>query len=222
MRLNQSFVVAAAIAGGLIFQAAAPLMGMTPPSSSAFSLAVAPDASLELQGNSTLHHYKATAHGMEVAIHMDAALVALAPQSSSLEALIRGHSIKGFDLMIPAAKLSSGDHGLDENMAKALKAAQYPEIHFQMDSYDVPTTSSAAVTFPITLHGRLNLAGVERKIDVEVVGVHVREGIRFSGSKDLLMTDYKIKPPTMMFGTIKTADLITMKFTATLEKERAR
>ncbi len=31
------------------------------------------------------------------------------------------------------------------------------------------------------------------------------------------MSDYQIKPPTMMFGTIKTANLITVKFNATLQ-----
>ncbi len=35
------------------------------------------------------------------------------------------------------------------------------------------------------------------------------------GSKDLLMTDYQVKPPTMMFGAIKTANLIRVKLNAT-------
>ena len=34
------------------------------------------------------------------------------------------------------------------------------------------------------------------------------------------MTDYQIKPPTMMLGAIKTENLITVKFNATLEREQ--
>jgi len=33
------------------------------------------------------------------------------------------------------------------------------------------------------------------------------------------MTDYQIKPPTMMLGAIKTKNLITVKFNATLQRE---
>ena len=54
----------------------------------------------------------------------------------------------------------------------------------------------------VLLHGRLSLAGVEGKIDVTAGGVRVRDGLAISGSKDLLMTDYQIKPPTMMLGAV--------------------
>ena len=87
-----------------------------------------------------------------------------------------------------------------------------------MDSYDVMASPAVVPPFSMTLHGRLSLAGVERKVDVRATGVRVKEGIRMSGSKDLLMTDYQIKPPTMMLGAIKTKNLITVKFNATLQK----
>ncbi len=42
--------------------------------------------------------------------------------------------------------------------------------------------------------------------------------MRIRGKKDLLMSDYQIKPPTLMFGAIKTADLVTVKFDTTLQQ----
>jgi len=101
-------------------------------------------------------------------------------------------------------------------MRNALKSDRYRDIRFHADSYDVLPPSMAGA-FVVILHGRLSLAGVERPIDIRATGARVGEGFSFSGSKDLLMSDYQIKPPTMMFGTIKTADLITVKFNATLQ-----
>ena len=186
--------------------------------STAVSLAVAPGASLELDGDSTLHRYSAKAHGIEVGLDVDPARATAAEQPSDVEGLIRGHFVRTFQLMVPVDKLSSGERGLDENMHKALKGNQYKQIRFRMESYDVLAPSVAGAAFVVAMHGRLSLAGVERKVDVNATGVRLKGSIQLSGSKDLLMTDYQIKPPTMMLGAIKTANLITVKFNATIQK----
>lgn len=180
-------------------------------------LAFAPGASLELYGDSTLHHYTVKASGMSVGVGIDQAPRAGAAKSRDLETLVRTHFVKTFDLTVPVAKLSSGEKGLDANLRKALKGDQYKDIRFRMESYDVLAPAVAGAAFALVLHGRLSLAGVERKIDVAATGARVGAGLRLTGSKDLLMTDYQIKPPTMMLGTIKTANLITVKFNATLQ-----
>jgi hypothetical protein len=183
------------------------------------SLKVAPGASLELDGDSSLHRYSAKATQMEAGIGIDGERPATAAQASDLEGLIRGHFIKTFQLVVPVDQLRSGEKGLDANMRKALKSDRYKRIRFQMDSYDVLASPAVGASIGVVLHGRLSLAGVERRIDVTAAGVRVRDGLEISGSKDLLMTDYQIKPPTMMLGTIKTKDLITVRFKATLNKE---
>ena len=181
-------------------------------------LTLAPGASLELDGDSSLHRYSAKAHSVRASAGLDAARLTSAARPPDLEALIRGHFIRTFQLVVPVAELSSGERGLDDNMRKALKGDRFKEIRFQMDSYDVGPPSRGA-TIAVTLHGRLSLAGVERKIDVGAMGARVKDGFQVTGSKDLLMTDYQIKPPTMMLGAIKTKDLITVKFNATLQRE---
>jgi len=182
------------------------------------SLAVAPGASLELDGDSTLHRYSAKAHGMEVEVGLDPTTAAGAQGAPNLEALILGHHVRMFELRVPVDQLTSGEKGLDQNMRKALKGGQYRQIRFQMDSYDVTPPRSGGPAFAVMLHGRLSLAGVERKVDVGATAVPSQGSIRISGSKDLLMTDYQIKPPVLMLGAIKTANLITVKFNATLQR----
>ncbi len=181
-------------------------------------LTFAPGATLELDGDSSLHRYSAKARRIEVGVGLDDARFAAASPSPDLETLVQEHFVKSFSLDVPVEELSSGEKGLDENMRKALKSDRYKDIRFRMDSYDLHTPSPGAAAFAVTLHGRLSLAGVERRIDVAATCVRVGEGLRLSGSKELLMTDYQIKPPTLMFGAIKTADLITVKFNATLQK----
>jgi hypothetical protein len=186
--------------------------------SRALVLTLAPGASLELDGDSTLHHYSAKAHGINLDVGVDAARVTAAGMSAELETLLRDHAIKTFDLTVPVNGLASGEKGLDANMVKALKGDRYKDIRFRMESYDIAAPVVGATTFKVVLHGRLSLAGIERHIDVDATGARSGVGVRLIGSKDLLMTDYQIKPPTMMLGTIKTANLITVKFDATLQK----
>ena len=180
-------------------------------------LELAPGATLELNGVSTLHPFKARALEMSAGIDFDAARVALILPPVSVVALIRGRAIRSLELTIPVAKLSSGEPGLDENLRDALKSDRFQEVRFRADSYDLVATPAAGAAFTVTLHGHLSLAGVERLVDVRADGIQTADGVRFSGSKDLLMSDFQVKPPTMMFGTIKTADLITVKFDVTLK-----
>jgi YceI-like domain len=217
---NHIHSVSMALAAGVLcLLGTLPARGASSRSNGSLSWVLAPGASLELDGDSTLHKYSAKAQGMEGALGIDPARVATAAQASDLETLILGHFIKTFHLILPVNKLSSGEKGLDDNMRKALKGSQYKDIQFQMDSYDVLPSSTGGAALKVILHGRLSLAGVERKIDVAAAGVPIQDGIRMSGSKDLLMTDYQIKPPTMMLGAIKTANLITVKFNATLRRD---
>ncbi|MEO8211707.1 MAG: YceI family protein, partial [Myxococcales bacterium] len=138
-----------------------------------------------------------------------------APHASpreKVEALIRGRHLKSFDLFVPVEKLKSGDKGLDTNMWKALKSDKFKDIGFHMESYEVRPTGAAGAAFTLAMKGRLTIAGIEQPVEVMVNAFEVTGGLRVAGSKDLLMTDYQIKPPTMMLGTIKTKNLITVKF----------
>ena len=59
--------------------------------------------------------------------------------------------------------------------------------------------------------GTLTVAGVERPIEL-VLDVKEQSGaLHVSGSRDLLMTDFGIKPPTMFMGMLKTDDKITIR-----------
>jgi polyisoprenoid-binding protein YceI len=63
--------------------------------------------------------------------------------------------------------------------------------------------------------GELAVAGVTNKIDMEVTMERMdNDMLKFTGSKALKMTDFKITPPSpkLSGGFIKTGDEVTVKF----------
>jgi polyisoprenoid-binding protein YceI len=73
--------------------------------------------------------------------------------------------------------------------------------------------------YDINTTGYLTIAGTTNKIDLYALGKVGSDGsITFSGSKKLKMTDYKIKPPTALMGTMTTGDEIEIVFQVTLKQ----
>lgn len=192
----------------------------SPPSADGPKVIAAAGATLELEGDSTLHRYGARATEWSVEVGIDAPRLEAAAQSLDVETLIRGHLVDALALAIPVDKLGSGDDRLDRHLRAALRAERHHEIRFRMDSYDVAGPPAPGAPLAVTVHGRLTVAGVERRIDVLAAGLRVGGGVRFRGQKDLLMTDYGINPPTLMLGAIKAANRVTVKFDVTISRER--
>ena len=138
--------------GAFVLLAALPAGAAQIGAAHALSLVVAPGASLELDGDSSLHKYSAKAHGIEAGVGLDAARVPTAAQASDLEGLIRGHFVTTFHLTVPVAALSSGEKGLDANMRKALKGDRYKQIRFQMDTYTVLESPAGGGALEVTIH----------------------------------------------------------------------
>ena len=94
-------------------------------------------------------------------------------------------------------------------MFKAMKADKHPTITFRLASYTVEAAANGMTVKPT---GTLTVAGVEKPIDM-VLDVKEQAGaLHVRGTRDLLMTDFGIKPPTMFMGMLKTDDKVTITF----------
>ena len=111
---------------------------------------------------------------------------------------------------IPVAKLDCGNGTMNEHMRKALKSSQSPNIEFKLNSYKVE--GSAA-----TLLGTLQIAGTTKSI--EIPGTVQQEGslVRVKASKQINMTQWGVKPPSLMMGTMKVKENVTVGFDVTLK-----
>lgn len=175
-------------------------------------LGVQPESKLWLEGTSTVHDYKSTASALEVKFEENTSLwPADASGAAAIEGLIRAKGITAMDVAVGVTGLHSGKSGLDKNMYKALLAPKHPDIRFKMTSYEVKEGAKPA-EIALDAKGTLSIAGVEREIVLPVTAVREGETLRMKGSTPLLMSEYGIKPPTMMMGTIKTKDRVVVSF----------
>jgi len=101
----------------------------------------------------------------------------------------------------------------------AVLAERYPDITFQTSAPEVLNINSDSFHGSIT--GKLLVAGEAGRIIVPVSGeiLSVSE-IVVSGSVKLSMSNFGIRPPTAILGTLKTGDEVTVAFRMVLKKNR--
>lgn len=101
---------------------------------------------------------------------------------------------------------------MNNNTYKALKADDHPEILFTLLS-PIKAVLTKSNDKAISAKGNLTIAGVTKAIDIRVkVFIYEKTKLGFEGTKTIKMTDYGIKPPTALLGTLKTGDEITIDF----------
>ena len=164
---------------------------------------------LWIEGKSTVHEWHSRTSSLGFALMRDAAQADPA-DAAALDAWLRAGGLRGLDLVVPLATMRSGKPALDKNMLKALRAEKYPEIHFALSAARLGTAHGD--TLPVSAEGALTVSGVTHAITVKGQLLHSDKGVRLEGSHTLRMTEYEVKPPVMMLGTLRVADPITILF----------
>lgn len=163
-------------------------------------------ARVTIAGTSNIHPFTASTTDVRMS------RLVLAPMDGNrLEAAVKPGAVEVFDIVVMAASLSSPKEGLDKNMHKALKTAQFPEITFTL-----ARTEAGAAPNTLKAIGVLKIAGVEREVALNLKVAVNASTITVIGELPLLMTDYGIKPPTAMLGMLKTDPKITVTFETVL------
>jgi polyisoprenoid-binding protein YceI len=104
---------------------------------------------------------------------------------------------------------------MDDNLYKALKANDTPEISYILATFD--TAPGEVDGFTLKTNGTLAIAGKENKLTMDVVAVRLPDGsVKATGVVPIKMTDFGIKPPTAMFGTLRTGDEVKVNFALTV------
>ena len=165
-------------------------------------LAVAPESKLWIEGGSNLHGWSCKASSIDAMIDVD-------------EAFLKSNSptlLKKVQVKVPVRNLKCGHGGMDNNLYKALKADDAPDISYILGTFDVVPGASDA--FTVKSVGTLKIAGSEKTVNMDVTASKQPDGsLRAEGELPLLMTDFGVKPPTAMLGTLRTDNKVTVKFT---------
>ncbi len=112
---------------------------------------------------------------------------------------------------LPAESLKSKEKAMDKNAYKSLNTDKHKDITFQL-------TAAKITGKTITCTGNLTISGTTKPVEVDVTYEAKNGTLVCKGSKKIKMTDFKVDPPSFMFGTIKTGDEITVSFDVTLSQ----
>lgn len=126
-------------------------------------------------------------------------------------------SITALTFTVAAESLKSDRSGLDKNAYKALNTGSHKHLTFTMSNGTV--TSTGANTFQVRATGSLNIAGTSKQTTITATGRYntADKSITVNGSTKFKMTEYNVTPPTVMMGTIKTGDEVTIEYSVILK-----
>lgn len=173
-------------------------------------ITVAPESRLWVEGTSTVRSFTCYATRLEGDIGHQGEL------GSTIEEV--GRAVNAVQIDVAASALDCRNGTMNEHMRKALKAGENPVIRYRMTSREVVTRPGGGLT--INLTGMLTLAGREKEIAMTAEAVRDSTGrYRVTGSEELRMTDFGIKPPTLMLGTMKVHDKVIVRYDILLTPE---
>lgn len=156
---------------------------------------------MRVEGTSTVHGWVA-----------DIATVAGSMEVSGEADLLNGGKIAAGSLTIPVAGMDTDNGTMNKKMFQALKADTHEKITFVLTSAEL-IGAPTGQTFRVAARGNLTLAGVQKPIELSLEAESAEnDAIRLKGNHVLRMSEYGIKPPTAMLGTLKTGDEVTIVF----------
>jgi polyisoprenoid-binding protein YceI len=154
---------------------------------------------ISLTGTSTLHDWemKAAQGSSELVFNMQADKIV---------------SISKMNFTLPATSLKSEHDMMDKNTYKALNTDKNPNISFVLTASSV--TETGTNVYQLHCYGKLTIAGTTNQTDLIATGKYNPADKTFTvtGVKAMKMTDYNVKPPTVMMGTIKTGNEISIAY----------
>lgn len=168
-------------------------------------------STMTIAGTSTIHDWESDVQEINSDINFDLA---------ALEGDTKENPVKHLELTIPVEKIESGKGGMNRKMHDALKKDENPNIIFKLTSAELTNYDSTKSTLQLKTTGMLNIAGVTREISLPVNGTIQGDGsYKFTGSREINMKDYNIDPPSAVFGTIKSGEMVTVSFEFYVSKE---
>jgi polyisoprenoid-binding protein YceI len=165
-------------------------------------LTLAPESKVWLEGTSNVKNFKCTSTALQATVDAGA---------DAVRAVLAGNkAVKSVELTIPVNTLDCSNGTMNGHMQEAMKVKEHADISFRLTSYELTAADS---TEKGTLNGVLNINGTDQTIALPVTLVAGAGGaLRVTGKYELNMKDYGVKPPSLMLGTMKVREKVTVNF----------
>lgn len=167
-------------------------------------------SSLTIDGTSTLRSWECAVPSFSVAP---------TPPSGFEEGVLKGEqSLETVTLVFSVKAIECGNGTMNDHLRKALDADEHPQIRYRLSKYDLANAESGMV---VKAEGELVIAGTARPIEMAVTVTRDASGaIRVQGEEEVKMTDFGVKPPKLMLGTLKVGDAVNVKFDVALRAQQ--
>ena len=167
-------------------------------------------SSLVIEGTSTVRSWTCEAQSFSVVPD---------PPSGFENGVLEGKpALDAVTVTFPVKDIECGNGKMNDHMWNALKVGDHPRIRYSMSSYDIATAETGV---EVKADGELTIAGTTRPITMAVTVTRNPNGaVRVRGEQEVRMTDFGVTPPTLMFGTLKVGDTVTVKFDLPLRAQQ--
>ena len=165
-------------------------------------LVLQPQSRLWIDGSSSIRSFSCKAG------EVNAVVEATGPNAIS-QLLTGDKDVKTVHVTVPAERLDCGNGTMNEHMRKAIKLSEHKSIEFRLADYDIARNADGVSG---TINGTLLLGGVTKPITLKAEGKSEGGMLHVTGSYDLDMTEYGVKPPTVMFGRIKVGKTVKVNY----------
>ena len=174
-------------------------------SASAIRLRLDPASELTIEGTSSLHAFHCKTNKINAYVDVDPGY------TKDLTKIAR--PIVSVKVNIVVRTLTCGNGQMDKNMYSTLKADENPLIKYTMSGYDILDGSASPAAFVAKTTGTLTISGQEKVVNMKINAERLSDGKATAQAEQaILMTDFGIKPPSFMFGTLKVGNEIKVKF----------
>jgi polyisoprenoid-binding protein YceI len=159
-------------------------------------LTLTPESRLWVEGTSNVKNFKCTSKALQASVDAD---------SGAVRAVLNGDkAVKNVQLTVAEKSLDCGNGTMNEHM-----------LGFRLVSYDLAPADSGRTG---TLNGTLSINGTDKTIALPVKLAAGPAGeLRVTGKYELDMKDYGVKPPTLMLGTMRVGQKVTVNFALLLK-----
>lgn len=153
---------------------------------------------LKVSGTSTLHDWEMTS----------------AQAQGTAEMTLEGatlKNVKAASVTLKTASVKSGTAKMDEIAHESLKASKHTDIVFTLTSFRTLDNNRAQAT------GNLTIAGTTKPVTFNVATSTKSGVVQLAGEANIKFTDFGIKPPTALLGTVKTGNELKLSFKANFQ-----
>lgn len=123
--------------------------------------------------------------------------------SSTIVLNANSENIKSIDLVVPVKSMKSGKNRMDKNTYEALKEDEHEKITFSSSTIEKSNEMYYA-------NGKLSIAGVTKSVKIPFKFLKQTDQLKLNLIYEINMLDYKVDPPTALFGTITTGDKVNV------------